>query len=175
MAVMLALVLSIFGGLLLVEESVAAVAAAAERRRGEGWPERERRISWSMVVWFLSISPLGSFPLATRYLEFKRAGFVALLCCLLDASGSFLAAALVACLEEDNYGPEKLESTTHRSGSCRVRAQIEGDISPRGLNGSPINVPGQFVGVLGSPGPLEIGKLQVVAFSTSGRSYMGEV
>lgn len=26
-----------------------AVAGASARRRGEGWPERERRISWSML------------------------------------------------------------------------------------------------------------------------------
>jgi hypothetical protein len=27
----------------------AAAAAAASRRSGDGWPERERRISWSML------------------------------------------------------------------------------------------------------------------------------
>ena len=30
-------------------ESIVAVAASGEERSGEGWPERERRISWSML------------------------------------------------------------------------------------------------------------------------------
>jgi hypothetical protein len=34
----------------LVGLLVSLVGEVAERRSGEGWPERERRISWSMVT-----------------------------------------------------------------------------------------------------------------------------
>jgi hypothetical protein len=34
----------------LVVLLVSLVGEVAERRSGEGWPERERRISWSMVT-----------------------------------------------------------------------------------------------------------------------------
>ena len=30
-------------------ESIVVVTASGEERSGEGWPERERRISWSML------------------------------------------------------------------------------------------------------------------------------
>jgi hypothetical protein len=93
-------------GLLSLSAGFEEEVEEAERRRGEGWPERERRISWSMVWlvgWLVSILEV--------VVELGRV----LLGRLLDAGGPLLGAAVVECLEEEDEGSEELKPTAHRA------------------------------------------------------------
>jgi hypothetical protein len=86
--------------------------AEAERRSGEGWPERERRISWIMVYRMLgaNLSTLEVVGLV---------GAVSLRHLLFNAGGALLGAAVGEGLDEEDEGAEELEAAAHRAADCR--------------------------------------------------------